>query len=124
MKKREARALGGTVLVSALVVCGCPPGSPTYPEAVSLMGTVYDNSVDPVVPVANARVVLLGTTFEATTNAQGYYSIPNLPAGWYQFQVSASGYTTLTLGYDIPEDTTLEGVLLFGLNHYILRAPL
>ena len=43
-------------------------------------------------PVANARILIVGTTFGAVTNAGGYYRIDNIPVGTYTVRGMFIGY--------------------------------
>jgi hypothetical protein len=47
-------------------------------------------------PIPGATVSVLGTSFSATTNVAGSYSIAGIPPGTYQVQASAPGFTTQT----------------------------
>lgn len=75
-----------------------------------LSGNVHSSAG---VPVANARISLLGTSVTTVeSNATGSFSI-TLPRGQYQFQASASGYTpasigSLTIDHDTRFDVTLK----------------
>jgi Ca-activated chloride channel family protein len=43
-------------------------------------------------PIANARILIVGTTFAAITNADGYYRIDNIPVGTYTVRGMFIGY--------------------------------
>lgn len=62
--------------------------------ANSLCGTVTDDQTND--PIDGARILILGTSQETTTNAQGAYSIENLPDGIYSAEVSHTAYKTKT----------------------------
>ncbi len=63
----------------------------------ALVGTVTD-SADAVVPGAQVVAVNTGTrdTYEATTNAEGYYNIQFVRTGMYDITVTVSGFQTFT----------------------------
>ena len=52
-------------------------------------GTVTDQAG---APVANVQVLLVGTSFGALTNAQGYYFLNNVPVGTYTLRAQFIGY--------------------------------
>ncbi len=59
----------------------------------SLRGTITDDSGS-VVPGAKVRISGPGVTKNATTNVQGLYTVPGLPAGNYTVRVTMPGFTT------------------------------
>ena len=59
-------------------------------------------------PIYGAVVTLTGTTFSATTNAQGYYLIDNVPEGSYTIKASKSGYEDSTAPVSIRAGATLS----------------
>src|SRR6266571_2860005 len=61
----------------------------------ALVGTVTDSG-DLVVPGAQVVAVNVGTkdTYEATTNAEGYYNIQFVRTGTYEITVSVTGFQT------------------------------
>jgi outer membrane receptor for ferrienterochelin and colicin len=52
-------------------------------------GTVTDQAG---VPIANAQVLIVGTSFGATTNDKGYYFFNNVPVGTYTVRAQFIGY--------------------------------
>lgn len=54
-----------------------------------LEGTVTDQAG---APLANARVLLAGTSFGAVANDRGYYFINNVPVGTYNVRAQLIGY--------------------------------
>lgn len=48
-------------------------------------------------PLAGVNVILEGTTIGAATDSEGYYSILNIPPGYYTVKASMIGYTTYTI---------------------------
>ena len=68
-----------------------------------LTGNVYGAGN---IPLNNTTVQIVGGT-QATTDAQGHYSIQNIIAGTYQVSASRFGYVSQTLTVIIPEDSTV-----------------
>ncbi len=48
-------------------------------------------------PIANARVVIVGTQLSAASNENGYYAIENVPVGTYNVRVSIIGFQPMTV---------------------------
>ncbi len=71
-------------------------------------------------PVAGATVKVLGTSFKATTDAGGSYSMPNVPSGTYDISSSkpSDGYDDATaLNVDIVSGPiTVDFTMLHGLG--------
>lgn len=66
-------------------------------------------------PVANARVIIVGTAFNAVANPQGYYFFNSVPAGVINIRVQYVGYKPtelagirITSGQTITQDVSLE----------------
>ncbi len=55
-----------------------------------ITGQIFDYKTK--LPIANATVKAMTTSFQATTDANGFYSLP-LPAGSYTLTLFSSGYT-------------------------------
>jgi len=53
-------------------------------------------------PLIGTNIVLVGTRFGATTDAEGKYSIPRVPPGVYEVQVSYVGYRSITRDVTVP----------------------
>ncbi|WP_139491826.1 carboxypeptidase regulatory-like domain-containing protein [Brevibacillus dissolubilis] len=94
------------------------PDDPPPPVLTgSLAGYVYGTDWFNQFPLADVRVEVMGTTFAAVTNAQGSFTIPNLPQASYQlrFQASQPGYTeTISGSYTVVagQTTTIAPVKL------------
>ncbi len=82
-------------LVLALVVMLAPNALAQLASQTALVGTVTD-SAGLVVPGAQVVAVNTGTqdTYEATTNAEGYYDIQFVRAGKYDITITMSGFQT------------------------------
>jgi hypothetical protein len=61
----------------------------------SISGTLLDPS-GAAISGAALKLVNTGlqTTYQVTSDKQGYYSFPNLPVGHYELTISADGFTT------------------------------
>ena len=81
------------VLASTLFFAGPTRGQVS---GATLAGLVTDENGGPV-PGANVSIknVGTGTARDVTTNADGFYSTPNLIPGSYEVRVSAKGFQTL-----------------------------
>jgi hypothetical protein len=58
--------------------------------------------------IAGARVVLVGTSFVASTNTRGEFTLDSLPPGKYIIQASAIGFATLQSTIEVKPLETLE----------------
>jgi len=90
--KLGVQTIVGLVLVGLLLFC-CPRAGAATGGSIS--GTVADQS-GAVVPGASVTLVNLDltTSYRATTDAQGFYSLPNLPVGRYELTIEAAGFKT------------------------------
>jgi len=79
-------------LLLALVFCLCVVAQPTG----TITGTVADET-GAVVPNATVTITNKATGFSrsATTNAEGFFSAPALPAGDYEVKSEVAGFRTL-----------------------------
>lgn len=84
--------------------------SSAYAQTGSISGQVFD---DKKVGIPGATVVVDGTTLGNSTNAEGAYSIQNVPAGPHTLVVSYVGYTgvrvpvTVVAGENVEANATL-----------------
>jgi len=79
-------ALGVASAVALLVVASSLAAQQTTGK---LEGTVTDQAG---APLANAQVLLVGTSFGAVANDRGYYFINNVPVGTYNVRAQIIGY--------------------------------
>ncbi len=86
---RRLVGVAGTVALLAAFAAG-----PVQAQQGSVTGQVTDKSNQQ--PVAGASVLVVGTSLQARTNAEGRYGIAKVPAGQYQVQVRLIGYATAT----------------------------
>jgi iron complex outermembrane receptor protein len=66
-----------------------------------LSGIVQDHNA---VGISGATIYLLNTNFGSPSDAQGRFTIRNIPSGQYQVQFSAVGYATITKNITLPGD--------------------
>jgi hypothetical protein len=78
--------------------------SAPLPSTGTVAGTVRQASNSQ--PIAGAQVCVLSSSQCATTNAQGTYSIANVPAGNQTVRATAAGYTTLQQAVTVPAGGT------------------
>jgi Carboxypeptidase regulatory-like domain/TonB-dependent Receptor Plug Domain len=125
----SVRRVAGTLLVAA-AFAGLPAPASAQQTTGKVQGTVTDGSG---VPIANAQVLVLGTSFGAITNDQGYYFVNNVPVGSYTFRVQFIGYAPSEVrevrvlgGQTITQDVqlTASAVQVTGLNVTIASNPL
>ena len=69
---------------------GAPAAAPSGAQAGGIRGSVYD--VDFQVPVAAARVSIVGTALAGATDDGGSFRFDNVPPGTYTLIVSKAGY--------------------------------
>ena len=88
----------------ALLGLSCAtPAAAQLASQTALVGTVTDSSGS-VLPGASVVAVNAGTqdTYEATTNAEGYYNIQFVRAGTYEISISVAGFRTFkATGVDV-----------------------
>ena len=74
----------------ALILLHCAFALPSPAQGVDVRGVVSDSATSQRIPFAN--VLVLNTSWGASTNGTGFYLIPNLPPGEYQIAASVIGY--------------------------------
>src|SRR3954468_10532462 len=86
----------GRLLFSLVLTLFCATGAwAQLASQTALFGTVTDSG-NLVVPGAQVVAVNAGTrdTYEATTNAEGYYNIQFVRTGTYEITISVTGFQT------------------------------
>jgi TonB-dependent receptor len=84
----------------------------------TIKGVIVDNQTGDALPGAN--IVVKGTSIGASTDLDGVYLIPNVPAGEQTLEVSYIGYKTVTAAVNVPDggtarqDFKLQGVAVEG----------
>jgi len=90
------------VLALGMILAGCGGGGGNATGTVT--GTVQDS--DSQAPIENATMSVVGTTIQESTNAQGHYSLPNVPAGARTVRAEATGYFAQSHNVDVPANST------------------
>lgn len=107
------RKLKGFVFTTSLIFCLAVTGL-SQETTGSIEGTVQD-STGALIP--GATVVIEGNAFKrtVTTNEEGYYRVPAVPAGQYRLTASATNFSdstpttaTVSLGRSTPIDFMLQ----------------
>jgi hypothetical protein len=105
---RAARAIALTAVVTGFGASALAAQGATG----KLEGRVFDQNQQ---PVANAQIVIEGTSFATTANPQGYYFFNGVPAGVYSVRFAYIGYKAVRVeglrivsGQTITLDRTLE----------------
>jgi hypothetical protein len=83
----------------------------------SMEGMIVDTQIGD--PIIGANVMLQGTSLGASTNLDGTYRIPNIPAGNYVVIVSCMGYTKLTVN-----NTAIDSGRVLTLNLHMREEAL
>ena len=102
----------GVAVAALALVFGVSPG---LAQTGTIEGTVRDAAK--ASPVNQARVLVVGTTLEATTNENGYYQIADIPIGTYDLRVLALGFNPVTI-----TNARLTAGLPLTLNFEVLPA--
>ncbi len=100
------------IFIDSLCLAFCFFASKPTPAATggSISGTVKDQSGAVIPGVALILVNLdLTTSYKTGTDAQGFYSFPNLPVGRYELTIEATGFKTQTkTGLVVDADAALR----------------
>src|SRR5215471_6088317 len=92
MTHRVRNVLGrfvGFCIASAIVLFASAGPAAAQQTSGKVEGTVTDQAGG---PLANAQVIVVGTSFGSVTDAKGYYFINNLPVGTYTLRAQFIGY--------------------------------
>lgn len=95
-----------TPFAKAQNITGTPHPAPVAVVKGSLTGKVTDGKTGEV--LGGASVYLPDLKIGVTTNAQGVYTIQNLPEGRYLLEVSYAGYAAVIENVDISGQTTKD----------------
>jgi hypothetical protein len=82
------RLLGGCSALAIVLFAAVVPAAAQQTTG-KLEGTVSDQAGG---PLANAQVLVVGTSFGSVTDAKGYYFINNIPVGSYTLRAQFIGY--------------------------------
>ena len=107
---RISSAIRLVLLVCLSAVAHSAEAEAQLASQTSLVGTVTDRDGG-VVPGAQVVAVNVGTkdTYEATTNAEGYYHVPFVRTGTYEITVTVSGFQTFkTTGVEVANNQVVR----------------
>jgi TonB-linked SusC/RagA family outer membrane protein len=97
---------------------------PVYTFAQSITGTITDSQTGE--PLAGANVLVQELQRGASTNLEGEYVVPNVPAGQYNLRVTYLGYATITRSVTVGPDGVVANFQLredfLGLEEVIVTA--
>ncbi len=89
------KTIAASFLMLTLIVCTTHVTLEAQVTGATISGTVVDTTGR---LIANARIVVTNTATSisrsVTTNADGFYTMPNLLAGSYEVTFSAAGFKT------------------------------
>jgi Carboxypeptidase regulatory-like domain len=107
---------GGVIRIVLVAVLAFSCGPLWAAGTGSISGTVQDqtNAVLPGVSVF-ATNVALSTQYKTTTDATGYYTLPDLPVGQYNLDFEAAGFTTqlkTNIAVNIDSALTINATML------------
>ncbi len=96
MTHRVRSAFGRFLALGAVLAVAATFAAPVAAQQTTgkIEGTVTDQAG---VPLANAQVFVVGTSFGAVTNDRGYYFINNVPVGGYTLRAQFIGYAPMEL---------------------------
>src|SRR5262249_21370938 len=101
--KLRKRCLSLTVLFGALFILHLLSSSTTAQTTTSTIKGVVTDITGAVVAGAEVKVsgTALATERNATTDAEGFYRLPALPAGPYKLTVTKTGFTTSSVAIEL-----------------------
>src|ERR1700692_1033627 len=108
LKHQWMRRLVSSLFCAVAILVLCSAGAFAQSDKSTIGGFVKDNS-GAVVP--GAQVLILneetGLSYQATADAQGHYTVPNLTAGNYTLSVEVKGFKKFTSNHNtLPANTT------------------
>ena len=104
------------VLLFALFIYGCPSSTRLTPPAPTgaISGTVFVDALALTVaksrsatPISGALIRVQGTELATNSDANGVFSITNIPVGPQTIIISASGYQSISIPVTIVKDSVL-----------------
>jgi hypothetical protein len=88
-------------------------------QNASIRGFVYEKETGE--PVIFTNVYLLNTSYGASTDVNGYYSITQVPPGSYQLTVTALGYDSIKMTVTLKKGDVLTRQLFLNKASYTLE---
>ncbi|MBV8689265.1 MAG: carboxypeptidase-like regulatory domain-containing protein [Candidatus Eremiobacteraeota bacterium] len=98
-------------LLAFVLLLGAQGGGCSNPNDIGVQdygnvtGRVLDAKTNQPI---NGALIAVGSTVTATTDAQGGFTLTQVPAGTQTVTVSAAGYTTLTQTATVKKDQTTQ----------------
>jgi len=92
--------------VGALTAAQPPQARAAQRASALIAGRVIDQSSR--IPIARARVVLLGTPHDTASDSAGHFAHDGLPAGTYLLQIRAIGYAMSTWVIRLKSDDAVD----------------
>lgn len=80
-----------------------------FPQTFEITGRVTDPEFTPI-PIVN--VYLVNTTFGDATDEKGYFQIKNIPAGNYELEISAIGYSKKRQKITVDKNIKMDFILI------------
>lgn len=108
--------------LTAVVVCALVMTSAAFAQG-TITGTITDAQTEETIPGANVFIPELGQG--ASTNADGVYTINNVPAGTYDMRITFVGYRTInrSVNVDASGETVVNITMeadIFGLDELVV----
>ncbi len=97
------KALKSLILIVAFVTSA----TMLFSQHGTLKGFVLDKDNGEPCMFANVSIPVNGTTLGASTDANGYFSIPKIPVGTHSVTITYLGYTDLTEEFTIAKEGQL-----------------
>ncbi len=126
MTQRCLRVLARVLLILAAVATTTGVSALSAQSTGKIQGYIRDAATQQ--PIANATVIIPGTSYSATSDARGYYFIENVPAGTVSVRATYVGYKPHELaglrvqgGQTMLEDFMLESSPI-TLNELVVTA--
>ncbi|HEX6058388.1 MAG TPA: SusC/RagA family TonB-linked outer membrane protein [Gemmatimonadaceae bacterium] len=104
--RRRAAVLGAVLALAASVPVLVPRASQAQAVTGRITGRVVDAATN--APVAQAQVIVVGSTLGSRTDAGGEYTIVGVPAGMQQLRVLRLGYAAVTQSVTVVADQTTQ----------------
>lgn len=108
-----SRWLSAVSVLALLVPVSSLAAQSTAGDVGRISGTI--TTIEGAMPIAGARIVVLGTSLTAVSNAQGRYNLAVIP-GTYRLRASAIGYTPVIMD-SVPVTAGKTTTANFQLTH-------
>lgn len=115
MKKRLEKNKQYLLIILMLLIVS----SYAFSQTGAIRGFVYEKETGE--PVIFTNVVIVGTSFGAATDVNGYYMISKVPPGDYNLQITNLGYDTLNVKITLEADDIVDKNLFLSKASYMLE---